>query len=86
MNANTARLLFVFILALFASVARGDKQAKQGLPSAQAKVSGAQYLAPVQAGMGFFSFAEKPKKAESIRIIYSDEEVEIVDLPDQKQN
>lgn len=76
MQQNLARLLFVFFLALVASIARGEKGAKISSPSSPA---------PVLAGMGFIALPERPN-SESVRIIYSEEEVDIVDLPEPKKN
>ncbi len=72
MKNSLTRLIFIFSVALMASAARGDNQDKQ---------KKADEPRPVLAGMGFVSFPEAPKK-ESVRIIYSDEEIEIVDIPE----
>ena len=76
MRQNLARLFLVFFLALVASIARGEKREKIARPSSPA---------PVLAGMGFNALPETPKP-NSVRIIYSDEEVDIVDLPEPKKN
>jgi len=72
MNHSLTRLILVLSLALMASAVRADNREKR---------QKAEEPRPILAGMGFVSFPEPPKK-ESVRIIYSDEEIEIVDMPD----
>ena len=77
MSKSITRLLFVFILAFMASVARGEKKEASAVAAAKP--------APVLAGAPFIAFPESPKQG-SVRVIYSDEEVDIVDLPEPKKD
>ena len=77
MNQHTARLVFVFGLALIASVARGQKS-EIAVPNGEAP-------RPQWAGFGFVSLPQVPK-TDTIRVIESEEEVVIVDLPVPNRN
>ncbi len=77
MSKSIARLLFVFFLAFVASVARGEK--KEAASPEVAKPSA------VLAGSPFIAFPEAPQTS-AVRVIYSDEEVDIVDLPEPKKD
>lgn len=76
MSSSIARLLFVSFLALVATVARGEERDLVAKPPAPV---------PVLAGMGFDFFPEltKPK---AVQIIFSDDEVDIVELSKPEEN